>query len=67
MVCKWYELCPLRIFERQGKLSEEWKNEYCKTENSWRNCKRYQMEEKGIYHSDSMMPDGTINDKIKVD
>ncbi len=61
MACKWYDLCPLRKFERQGELGEEWKNEYCKTENNWKNCKRYQMEQKNLYHPDNMMPDGTIN------
>ena len=65
MVCKWYDLCPLRRFEKQGKLSGRWKNEYCKTENNWKNCKRYQMEEKGIYHPDNMTPDGTIDKRLR--
>jgi len=60
MACKWYDLCPLREFERQGKLGKKWKTKYCKTENNWENCKRYQMEEKNLYHPDNMMPDGTI-------
>jgi hypothetical protein len=61
MVCKWYELCPLRRFEKQGKLSSKWKNEYCKTERNWKNCKRYRMEEKNICHPDNMLPDGKID------
>ena len=58
MTCKWYEVCPLRELERQRKISDEWKKEYCKSENNWKNCKRYQLEEKGIYHSDNMLPNG---------
>lgn len=64
MACKWYDLCPLREFERQGKLSKEWKNKYCETEDNWKNCGRYQMEEKNLYHPDNMMPDGTINERL---
>jgi len=65
MACKWYNLCPLREFEKQGKLGKEWENKYCKTENNWKNCKRYQMEEENLYHPDNMMPDGTIDKRIR--
>jgi len=60
MVCKWYELCPLRIFEREGKLSEKWAEEYCKSEGNWKNCERYKLEEKGIPHLDNMLPNGKL-------
>ena len=60
MVCKWYDVCPLRELERQGKISDKWKNEFCSTKDNWKNCKRYQMEEQGIFHPDNMLPDGTI-------
>ena len=62
---KWYELCPLRKFERQGKLSKKWENEYCKTENNWINCRRYQMEEKGELHPDNMLPSGNIDKNLR--
>jgi len=62
MVCKWYDLCPLREFEKNKKITNKFKEEYCKTESNWKNCKRYQMEEKGIYHPDNLMPNG---EKIK--
>jgi len=65
MACKWFDICPLRNFERKGLIDNRWKKQYCATENNWKNCKRYQMEERGIYHSDNMMPDGAINKKIK--
>jgi hypothetical protein len=55
----------LRRFEKQGKLSKKWENEYCKTESNWKNCKRYQMEEKNIYHHDNMMPDGGIDNRFR--
>ncbi len=60
MTCKWYDLCPLRRLEREEKISDKWKKEYCETEQNWENCKRYQMEERGEPHPDDMMPDGII-------
>jgi len=62
MVCKWLNICPLRELEAQGKLDIKWKKEYCESENNWKNCKRYQLEEKGIYHPNNMLPNG---EKIK--
>jgi len=62
MECKWINVCPLRRFEQQGKLSLKLKKEYC--EKNFKACKRYQMEEKGIEHSDNMMPDGKINKEL---
>ena len=60
MTCKWNNLCPLRRLEKEGKISDKWRKEYCETENNWKNCKRYQAEERGEIHPDNMMPDGTI-------
>ena len=62
MACKWLEVCPLRELEREGKIDEKWKKEYCLSKNNWENCKRYQLEEKGQSHPDNMMPDGSIID-----
>ena len=59
MVCKWFNVCPLRELEKRGKVSDKWRKEYCLTKDNWKKCKRYQAEEKGIPH-DYMMPDGTI-------
>ena len=61
MVCKWYSLCPLRRFEKLGILDLSWGNRYCKSESCWQDCKRYQLEEEGIYHPDNMLPDGRID------
>jgi len=60
MACKWYNLCPLRRLEKEGKISDKWKGEYCESENNWKNCKRFRMEEEGKFHPDKMMPDGSI-------
>jgi len=62
MTCKWYNVCPLRRFERQGKLTKSWAQNFCKSNNNWQNCKRYQLEEKGIYHPDNMLPNGEIDE-----
>lgn len=64
MVCKWYSLCPLRKFEKEGRLDNFWAQSYCKSDNNWKNCKRYQLEEKGIAHSDNMLPDGRMDENL---
>lgn len=63
MACKWIDVCPLRRFEKQGKLDTKWRKQYC--EGEFTKCKRYQMEEKGILHPDDMLPDGTIDKELK--
>jgi len=45
-----------KLYEN-GKIDKRWIEEYCK--GNWKKCKRYQMEEKGIPHSDKMLPDGS--------
>ncbi len=57
MTCKWIEVCPLRDWEEQGKISNKWRREYCKTEDNWKNCKRFQMEERGESHK-NLLPNG---------
>ncbi len=61
--CKWYPLCPMRIFYEEGKLDRKWIELYCKGD--WERCIRYQMEEKGEMHSDWMLPDGSIDEKLR--
>ena len=63
MVCKWLNICPLRELEAQEKLNIKWKKEYCESKDKWKKCKRYQLEEKGIYHQE-ILPNG---EKIKVE
>ena len=64
MTCKWYSICPLRRLEKQGKLDSTWSQNYCLSERNWKNCKRYQSEEKGLYHPDNMLPNGKIGNEL---
>jgi hypothetical protein len=60
MACKWFKVCPLRRLEKEGKISSNWRLEYCQTEKNWKNCRRFQMAETGKPHTDNMMPDGSF-------
>jgi len=61
--CKWYPVCPMKRFYEEGYLEKEWINRYC--QGDWENCVRYQMEERGEFHPDWMLPDGNIDEKLK--
>ncbi len=61
--CKWYPVCPMKKFYEKGKLDKKWIELYCKGD--WESCVRYQMEEKGKAHPDWMLPDGTLNEKLR--
>lgn len=56
--CKWICCCPIVRFYQEGKLERRWIELYCKGD--WESCIRYQMEERGEYHEDCMLPDGRI-------
>ena len=60
--CKWYNVCPIVRFVKEGKLDRRWIEEYCLVGN--KKCVRYQMEEKGEYHPDNMLPDGSIDETL---
>jgi uracil-DNA glycosylase family 4 len=61
--CKWYPVCPMKRFYENGLLDRSWIELYCKGD--WKSCIRYKMEEKGEYHPDWMLPDGSIDTKLK--
>ncbi len=61
--CKWFEVCPVKFMFEEGRISEEWILKYCFGD--WTKCKRYQMEEAGIPHSDNMLPDGSFVESTK--
>ena len=63
-VCKWFAICPLRQFEKKGLLSFSWKTAYC--ESGWSDCVRYQMVQRGEDHPDWMLPDGSLNENLKL-
>ncbi|MFO7838302.1 MAG: uracil-DNA glycosylase [Desulfosalsimonadaceae bacterium] len=61
--CKWFRLCPMRRFYRANKLDPSWIELYCKGD--WQSCVRYQMEEAGKPHPDTMLPDGSIDHTLE--
>lgn len=61
--CIWFNVCPLKQYYEAGKLDKKWIEEYCLGDNS--RCVRKKMEEKGEYHPDNMLPDGTININLR--
>jgi len=61
--CKWYTVCPMKRSYENGILDRKWVELYCKGD--WKSCIRYEMEEKGEFHPDSMLPDGSIDPKLK--
>lgn len=65
MACKFFDICPLRRFEKEKKISDKWKNEFCNTDKNWINCVRYQEAKKGIAHPDNKLPDGSIDKELK--
>ncbi len=60
--CKWICCCPMVRFYEEGKLDRRWIELYCKGD--WESCIRYQMEERGEYHEDCMLPDGSIRKEL---
>lgn len=55
--CKWHRVCPMRRHYEAGRLDAHWIELYC--HGLWNTCVRYQKEERGEYHPDWMLPDGT--------
>jgi len=60
--CKWYPVCPMKLFYENGLLESKWIELYCKGD--WESCVRYHLEESGESHPDWMLPDGTIDEKL---
>jgi len=60
--CKWYAVCPMKRFYERGKLNRKWVDRYCYGE--WQKCRRYKMQEKGEFHPDSMLPDGSVDETL---
>ncbi|RKX85722.1 MAG: uracil-DNA glycosylase [Spirochaetes bacterium] len=61
--CKWFPVCPMNYFHSRGMLRDEQIYPWCKGD--WFSCRRYQMEERGQFHPDNMLPDGTIDESLK--
>jgi acetoin utilization deacetylase AcuC-like enzyme len=57
-VCKWYEVCPMKRFYEQGKLENEWIEEYCNGD--YQRCVRYWLKEEnfmttGVFFSEKFI------------
>jgi len=61
--CKWFPSCPMKWFYQEGRLEQKWIERYCKGD--WKSCIRYAMEEKGETHPDYMLPDGSLDKRLK--
>ncbi|MHA1792809.1 MAG: uracil-DNA glycosylase [Promethearchaeota archaeon] len=61
--CKWYRVCPVKRYCDSGKIDRKWVEEYCLVGN--KDCVRYKLEEKGIYHPNNMLPDGSIREDLE--
>lgn len=64
MGCKWHSICPMKRFTEKGKLNHYWVDNYCIDEDGYSRCVRFIMEERGEYHPDNMLPDGTIDKSL---
>ncbi|HOO39701.1 MAG TPA: uracil-DNA glycosylase [Deltaproteobacteria bacterium] len=54
----------MKWFTEQGLLDRKWVDHYCLGGN-WNTCVRYHMDERGEYHPDNMLPDGSIDHTLK--
>jgi hypothetical protein len=61
--CKWYPTCPMKRFYEQGELDKKWIEGYCKGD--WINCVRYELEERGEPHPDWMLPNGSLDMRLR--
>lgn len=61
--CKWFDICPMRTFEKVKKISLKWRNKYCLSD--FLHCQRYIETSKGISHPANMLPDGTIDANLQ--
>lgn len=60
--CRWYSVCPMRRYQAQGLLRDDQVDPWCRGE--WASCVRFQKEERGEYHPDNMLPDGSIYENL---
>jgi hypothetical protein len=53
----------MKRYYESGKIDRYWIDNYCK--GNYKKCKRYDLEEKGQYHPDWMLPDGSLDESLK--
>lgn len=61
--CKWYPVCPIKRFYEEERIHKRWIELYCKGD--WKSCVRYRMEENGELHPDWLLPDGSLDEKLR--
>jgi uracil-DNA glycosylase family 4 len=61
--CKWFLACPMKKFYEEGRMDKKWIELYCKGD--WKSCVRYHMEERGEPHPDWMLPDGSLDERLR--
>lgn len=61
--CKWFLACPMKKFYEEGRIDRKWIELYCKGD--WKSCVRYHMEERGEPHPDWMLPDGSLDERLR--
>ena len=59
----WFELCPIRRYHALGLLDARWIAEFCRGD--WERCVRYQLEQRGEPHPDWMLPDGSLETRLR--
>ncbi len=57
--CDWFSVCPIKDLTAQGLIDKKWVEHYCKSDDEY--CVRRKMQEKGQYHPNNMLPDGSID------
>jgi DNA polymerase len=53
----------MKFYTEQGELERTWVEQYCLGD--WSRCVRYRMEERGETHPDWMLPDGTMDERLR--
>ena len=53
----------MKRFVELGQLDPYWAESYCKKD--WKRCVRFHMEERGEDHPDWMLPDGSLDERLK--
>jgi hypothetical protein len=61
--CKWYVCCPMKEYYEKGLLEAHWVHEYCF--GKFNECSRYYLEEKGEWHPNWMLPDGSLDERLR--
>lgn len=61
--CSNYNECPIVRAYEQGKIDSEWIKLYCL--GNWKDCARFQLEEIGDPTVEFVLPDGSVEDRLR--